>query len=316
MIGRVRLKETLSQRGFEGRILSATITRRANRWFVSLAVEREREVALPRPLVSAGDVVGVDLGLKAAAVIHDGATTRVIEPQQALRKNMVRLHRLDRQLARKQRASRNREDFLHQLSSTLARTKSVIVLEDLHVKGMQRNRSLALSVSDAGMGALRRLLAYKCEWYGSRLIVADRFFPSSKTCSGCGLIKEALGLGERVFACHACDLSLDRDENAAINLHGYGLQAVGGELGIAPLPEGLREVTPVGEEGSGLERQPQVKPASVKQEATTRRTSGTNRRSMPKGVLDGPKVRRVIPQDPHPRETEEPAEAGSSSTPT
>jgi putative transposase len=291
-IGLVRLKETRSERGFEGRILSATITRHADRWFCSLAVELEREIALPRPVTRACDVVGVDLGLKNAAVIHDGSLTRLVEPKQALRRNLAKLRRLDRQLARKQKGSRNREkvklrwarlhykvscqrqDFLHQLSCSLAKTKSVIVLDDLHVRGMQRNRSFALSICDAGMGELRWQVAYKSEWYGSTLVIADRYFPSSKTCSGCGVIKDNLGLSARVFDCEACGLSLDRDENAAVNLRCYGLK----ELGIVPLPEGLREVTPVGEEGAdpcgtGVE------PASLKQEATDRRARGGTRRS-------------------------------------
>jgi putative transposase len=193
----------------------------------------------------------------------------VVEPSQALRRNLKRLRRLDRQLARTQRGSRNREkarlrrarlhyrvacqrnDFLHQLSSSLAKAKPVIVLEDLHVKAMARNRSLALSIGAAGLGELRRQLAYKSDWYGSTLIVVDRFFPSTQLCSGCGTLNEQVkgyeGLKQRRFDCDACGLSLDRDENAAINLRRAGL----GELGIVPLPEGLREVKPVGEEGSG-----------------------------------------------------------------
>ncbi len=99
-VGRVRLKETCAERGFDGRVLSATISRRADRWFVSLAVEREREIIPPKQIKTASDVVGVDLGLTAAAVIHDGTGTRVIEPQRALRKNLAKLRRLDRQLAR------------------------------------------------------------------------------------------------------------------------------------------------------------------------------------------------------------------------
>jgi putative transposase len=109
MIGQVRLEETRSARGFDGRIISATISRRADRWFVSLAVEREREIILPRPVKRPRDVVGVDLGLKAAAVIHDGVAARVVEPQRALRRNLKKLRQLDRELARKQRGSRNRE---------------------------------------------------------------------------------------------------------------------------------------------------------------------------------------------------------------
>jgi len=254
MIGRVRLKESRSRRGFEGRILSATIRRRADRWFVALTVEREREIVPLRPVRKSSDVVGVDLGLKAAAVIHDGTGVRVIQPQRPLRKNLKKLRRLNRRLTRKQKGSRNRErarlklarlhykiscqrqDFLHQLSASLAKTKSVIVLEDLDVRGMQRNRRVALFISDAGFAELRRQLTYKSEWYGATLLVAGRFYPSSKTCSGCGVIRQVLRLSERRFECEACGRSLDRDENAAINLR---------RLGIAQLPEGLGEVTPV-----------------------------------------------------------------------
>ena len=294
MIGRVRLKETRSERGFDGRILSATISRRADRWFVSLCVEREREPVEPKRVRKPSDVVGVDLGLRSAAAIHDGATTRVVEPRRALRKQLKRLRRLNRRLARKQKGSRNgekaklelarlhyriscvRQDQLHQLTASLAKTKSVIVLEDLHVRGMQRNKHLALSIGDAGMGELRRQLAYKCDWYGSTLTVADRLFPSSKLCSGCGVIKDGLQLSERVFDCDACGVSLDRDENAAINLR---------RLGLAQLPEGLGEVTPVERNALAPAVLDGVKPASVKQEATASGSSRPTRRSTPKDVL-------------------------------
>jgi putative transposase len=308
-IGRVRLKETCSERGFEGRILSATIRRRADRWFVSLAVEVEDGGVEPRRVRRETDVVGIDLGLKAAAVIHDGVATRVIEPRRPLRSQLTRLRRLDRQLARKQPGSRNREkaklrrsrlhykvfckrqDFLHQLSSSLARTKHVIVLEDLDVKGMQRNRSLSLSVSDAAMGELRRQLAYKCEWYGATLIVVDRFFPSSKLCSRCGTVKDTLVLTERVFICLMCGASLDRDENAAINLRRAGLGA---------LPEGLREVTPVERKALAPALAHGAKPASMNQEATAQRARGETRRSARQlvevtasGGSSGPTARRA-----------------------
>jgi putative transposase len=271
--------------------VSATIRRRADRWFVSLSVEGEREIVGPKPVRKATDIVGVDLGLRAAAVIHDGTNARIVEPAQVLRKHLRKLARLNRRVARKRKGSRNREkaklelarlhyritclrqEQLHQLTSSLARTKSVIVLEDLHVKGMQQRTHLGLSVGDAGMGRLRRQLTYKSDWYGAQLIVVDRFHPSTQLCSGCGVLNERVkgfeGLKERTFDCSACGLSLDRDENAALNLRAYGLK----ELGIAPLPEGLREVTPVGEEGSGLSSF-EVKPASLKQEASERRLNG------------------------------------------
>jgi putative transposase len=285
-VGRVRLKQTRRERGFEGRVLSATISRRANRWFASLCVERERDIEPARPVASPSDVVGVDLGLTSAAVIHSGAESHIAKPARPLRHKLKRLRRLDRQLARKQTSSRNREkaklrrarlhyriacqrnDFLHQLSSSLAKAKPVIVLEDLHVRGMQRNKRLALSIADAGFGELRRQLEYKSKWYGSTLIVADRFYPSTQLCSQCGVLNGQLkgyeSLQERTFDCSVCGLSLDRDENAAINLRTYGLN----ELGIVPLPEDLRKVTPVGEEGSGIVPRREAKPASLKQEAS------------------------------------------------
>src|SRR5438132_1906460 len=211
--------------------------------------------------------------------------------QQALRKNLEKLRRLDRQLARKHKGSANREkaklrrarlhyriscqrqDTLHQLSSSLARTKSVIVLEDLHVRGMQQNKHLALSVSDAGMGELRRQLTYKSDWYGSALVIADRFYPSSKLCSGCGVIKDTLSLSERTFDCNVCGVSLDRDENAALNLR---------RLALAELPVDRREVTPVERKALTL-ASASVKPASVKQEATANGTRRSTRRSTSKG---------------------------------
>lgn len=167
--------------------------------------------------------------------------------------------------------------MLHQLSSELARTKRVIVLEDLHVRGMQRNKHLALSINDAGMGELRRQLTYKSAWYGSTLVIADRFYPSSKLCSGCGVIKSTLALGARQFDCDACGVSLDRDENAAINLRRLGLS-------LAGLPMDHREVTPV--ERKALALAPaSVKPASVKQEATADSNRCSTRRSTRKQVL-------------------------------
>jgi putative transposase len=306
MVGRVRLKETRAARGFEGRIVSATIRRRADRWFVSLCVVREREIIEPKPVRKATDVVGVDFGLANAAVIHNGFETSVVEPRHALQKSLRELGKANRRVARRRKGSRNREkakrelarlhykiscrrhDFLHQLSSSLAKTKSVIVLEDLHVKGMARNRGLALSVGDAGFGELRRQLTYKSEWYGARLVVAHRFYPSSKTCSGCGVIKSTLALGSRIFDCPVCGLSLDRDENAAINLRRFGL---------AQLPEGLREVTPVKRKALASA---EVKPASRKQEATADSNRRSTRRSTPKDVLVTVRAGSTTPnQNPH-----------------
>jgi transposase len=156
------------------------------------------------------------------------------------------------------------------------------------------------------MGELRRQLAYKSEWYGSTLIVADRFHPSTQLCSSCGVLNEQVkgieGLKERRFDCSTCGLSLHRDENAALNLRAYGLH----QLGIVPLPEGLREVTPDGEEGSGPTPRRRVKPASLKQEASEGHPTGRPNTQRREETLAG-----VVPsgpsrpnEKPHPREAQ------------
>ena len=226
-LGPIRTKEPADK--FRGRVLSATVSREADRWYVSLAVERER----PDPAPVSGPVVGVDLGLNCFAVLSDG--TRVESPK-PLARSLRRLRRRSRAHSRKQRDSVNqakaamalarlhrrirnqRRDFLHKLTTGLAKTKSVIVVEDLSVAGMVRNRRLARSIADAGWSEFRRMLAYKTVWYGSQLVVGPRFFPSSKTCSACGAVKSNLSLAERTYRCDSCGLEMDRDLNAALNL--------------------------------------------------------------------------------------------------
>ncbi|EQD69915.1 transposase, IS605 OrfB family [mine drainage metagenome] len=226
-IGEVRTKEPTDK--FRGRVLSVTVRREADRWFVSLAVERER----PDPVPVLGPVVGVDLGLTSFAVLSDG--TRLESPK-ALASGLACLRRRSKAHARKQRGSRNRaksgrslarlhyrircrrRDFLHQATTELARTKSAVVVEDLAVANMVRNHSLARAISDAGWSEFRRMLEYKTVWYGSRLVVAPRNFASSKTCSACENVKETLSLSERVYRCEVCGAEVDRDLNAARNL--------------------------------------------------------------------------------------------------
>jgi len=226
-LGPIRTKESTVK--FRGRILSATVGREADRWYVSLTVERER----PDPALVQGPVVGVDLGLDRFAVLSDGTEVEAPKP---LARNLRRLRRRSRAHSRKRRGSANRKksalalarlhrrirnqrlDFLHKLTTRLAKTKSVIVVEELSVAGMVQNRRLARSIADAGWSEFRRMLAYKTTWYGSRLVVGPRFHPSSKTCSVCGFVKPSLSLAERVFRCEACGLTLNRDLNAALNL--------------------------------------------------------------------------------------------------
>jgi putative transposase len=212
------------------RILAATITRTADRWYVSFTVEVER--ATPTSNGKPG-VVGVDTGIRHLAVLSNGAT---IANPRALEQSLRKLRQVNRQLARRTPGSRRRNqsrrrcarvharavnlrrDALHKLSTTLATEHGTVVVEHLNLAGMVRNRRLARAIGDSGMGELRRLLAYKTTWYGSRLVVADPFFPSSKTCSGCGWVKAKLTLAERTYRCEACGLVVDRDLNAARNL--------------------------------------------------------------------------------------------------
>jgi putative transposase len=221
------------------RILSATVRVEAGRWLVSFAVEVQRAERAPaRP----DAVLGVDLGVKTLAVFSDGRPA-VANPKHydTARRKLARLSRAasrkqgpDRRTGRqasnrwrRANAARNRvhhrvtnlrRDAIHKLTTALAREYGNVVVEDLNVAGMVKNRRLARAVADAGFGEIRRQLAYKTTWNGGTLSVTDRWFPSSKTCSGCGAVKAKLRLSERLFVCTTCGLVLDRDENAAINL--------------------------------------------------------------------------------------------------
>jgi IS605 OrfB family transposase len=121
-----------------------------------------------------------------------------------------------------------RKDGLHKLTTRLASEFGTVVVEDLHVAGMMKNRRLARHVADASFGEFRRQAEYKAAWHGGRVIVADRWFASSKACSGCGAVKAKLPLSERTYACAACGLVLDRDANAARNLAEYGNRQIAG----------------------------------------------------------------------------------------
>jgi putative transposase len=245
------------------RIRSATVSHRGGRWFCSFSVEITRHDPPPaRP----GTAVGVDLGIKSLAVLSTG---EVIGNPKHLELAMRTLRRLYRQAARRvapdkrsgQKPSRRwrrtqariarlharvanaRRNGLHQLTTRLASTYGTIVLEDLHVSGMLRNPRLARRIAGVGMGELRRQIGYKTARYGSRLVLADRWYPSSKTCSGCGVVKAKLCLSERVFTCEHCGLVLDRDLNAARNLAALAAQASGGAsaascVGTVNQPEG------------------------------------------------------------------------------
>jgi putative transposase len=229
-----------------------------------VSVQVEQAHAIP---ANRGPVVGVDLGVKKLATLSDGAE----EPNpRHLKQRLRKIKRCQRAVSRKPKGSHNRRkaaqrlgtlhrtvanqraNTLHQFTSRLAKTKSVVVIEDLNVSGMLKNRQLAQAIGDVGFGAFRRQLTYKAAWYGCRVVVASRWASSSKTCSGCGWVDGNLTLADRVFDCAACGLVIDRDVNAAINLSklagssseslnacgeasaGYGREAV---VNLAPMKQ-------------------------------------------------------------------------------
>jgi len=226
-----------------GKVLFATVTRRAGRWWVTLNLEaadlNPNQQHTPRGEADPGGWVGVDRGLSAflVAATSDGdEVARIADPPKALAAGMGRQRRLARAVTRKPCGSRNRrkaaarlgrhharvrnirQHFLHQVTNQLVKTHDRLVIEDLNVAGMLSNHRLARAISDTGWAEFARILTYKQGWRNGHVAVADRWFASSKTCSGCGTIRGELGLGERTYRCDACGLTLDRDLNAAVNL--------------------------------------------------------------------------------------------------
>ena len=246
-LGTIRTHEStrkLARRLISGsaRILSATVSRTAQRWFVSFTVEVER-AALERKL-RPGSAIGVDLGVKTllTGVDDQGRIIQVTGPQ-ALRSALRSLRRISRAHSRKARGGANRRKVARRLARIYARVANVradvlnkattglagryetIIVEDLNVTGMLANRALARAVADQGFGDIRRMLSHKTRWNSGTLLTADRWYPSSKACSACGWRKPSLTLKERTFTCDACGLVMDRDENAARNLLTLRLEA-------------------------------------------------------------------------------------------
>ena len=228
---RIRLKEFPT---LKSHILSATVSCQADRWFVSFAVMEEvTDPAIPDPL----KVMGLDLGISKLAVLSN---SREFESSKPLRTQLRKLRKISRELSRRVQKSQNwlktldklkrlhfriscqRRDILHKLSTEVLSKADFVVLEDLAVKNLMKNRKLARSISDMGWGELRRQFDYKTKWYGKGLILAPRFFPSSKLCFNCEHVKKDLQLSDRLFECDVCGFVKDRDLNAALNLEKYG----------------------------------------------------------------------------------------------
>lgn len=216
----------VKHREIEGEIKFATISRnKAGQYHVSITVERDIPVL---PVVDAE--VGVDLGIKTLAVCSDGKVYENVKPYRTLAR---RIKMVQRRLSKKKKGSKNRDrakrklakmhlkvknirnDHLHKVTSKIIRENQTVYLETLNVQGMMKNHCLAGAIADAAFYETKRQLEYKAAWYGRSVVKLDRWFPSSKTCSGCGFIKQDLRLSDREWACPRCGEVHDRDLNAA-----------------------------------------------------------------------------------------------------
>jgi putative transposase len=240
-LGRVNMAERLR---FSGKLLSARISKTASWWFVSITAEMPDDIPL-----NTHPPVGVDVGLNRLATLSDG---RWYENQRPLVHQLKKLRHLNKELARRTKGGKNwqktkdkvgrlhyeiaciRLDWLHKLTTEIATTSGIVAVEDLHVKGLIRNRCLSRSFSGASVGKLLGLLENKVQAQGRMLIKVDRFFPSSQLCHCCGARKEDLTLADRIFVCPnpECGYVGDRDENASWNIMFEALRMFGLNLNM------------------------------------------------------------------------------------
>jgi putative transposase len=304
------------------RVLSASVSRGANRWWISITVEATGLHAAARHIPQPAEVdvrkddtrrrdtrsqrgwVGVDRGLHALAVAgtSDGVEVLRVTNQRAFRRGLPRLRRLSRAVSRKKKGSKNRrkavvrlgrqharirnrrQHVLHQVSNQLVKNHARLVLEDLNITGMTANRRLSRAISDAAWGELARQITYKQAWRDGQVMLADRWFPSSKTCSACGTLRKDLTLKDRTLECRECGHVMDRDLNAAVNLAawaenhtptvadgaGRGAARVGDRQAAGPVNNAHRQNTPTHHDarrlgGKGLDdvgTRPQTAPAA------------------------------------------------------
>jgi putative transposase len=261
-----------------GKVLFATVSRHGTRWYVSLNVQApdvHRQRHHPRrPEGTHGTWVGLDRGLAAflVAASADGAEVGRWQAPKPLQRSAAGLRRRAHAVSRAQPRSRNRarairrlsrrharvadtrRSFLHEVSARLVQTHDRLCVEDLSVANLIRNRYLAREISDAGWAELARQLRYKSEWFRAELMICDRWFPSTKTCSRCQVVKRQMRLDERVFCCERCGLVMDRDRNAAANLAAWAEAASLAAVRAPDRQAGGRVTNAPGGEGAGHRR--------------------------------------------------------------
>jgi len=204
-------------------------------YWATLLIETEDVKSLPK----SENTIGIDLGVKDLAVTSEG---QVFENKKFLQSNYFKLRKLQRRLAKTKKGGQNREKLrikiaklcrkikrqkehhYHQITNELLSDNQTIVMETLNVKSMMEEKKISRNISDASWGLLTQMLEYKCNWYGRNLIKINKWYPSSKTCSNCGNVKEKLLLSERVYNCEVCKIEIDRDLNASINIRNSGIK--------------------------------------------------------------------------------------------
>ena len=233
-LGTFRLHEPLT----EGYVTQTfNVVKEGDRWYVSFCADAER-----LPVSQPGDIVGIDVGVSVFATLSSGETFDAPKP---LKQAKTKLAQLQRKASRQVKGSASqrktydkirriharvssiRKDFLHKLTTYLAKTFKVIKIEDLNISGMMANHKLAGAIADLGFYEFRRQLTYKCQMYGANLVLVSQWFPSSKTCSQCGCI-QAMPLPLRVYSCSGCGMIKDRDLNASLNILNWEPQALRG----------------------------------------------------------------------------------------
>lgn len=260
-------------RRFKGTVKTVTVSMTpSGRYFASVLVDTPIQ-ELPASAIQGDTALGIDLGIKSLAVCSDG---RTFDNPKNLKRSLDRLKFLQKRLSRKQKGSANRnkarsrvarlqghianrrKDNLHKITHALTHDSQVrtICMEDLNVKGMQRNHHLTQAVGDASFGTFLTLLEYKCSWYGVNLIKIDRFAPSSKTCGKCGYVYKRLKLSERSWTCPECGTHHNRDFNAACNIKEFGLKALPTERGkVKPVDCPLVDDRPRALKSNGRKKQ-------------------------------------------------------------
>ena len=241
-IGYIRLSE--KNRIPNGKYSNPRITHDGLHWYVSVGVEETQSIQ-----ELTGESIGIDVGIKDLAICSNGSTYKNINKTSKVKKTKKRLRRLQRKVSKKyeknkeggryvktsniiklekeilklhKRLKNIRIDYIHKATTEIVKTKpSKVVIEDLNVAGMMKNKYLSKAIQEQCLYEFRRQIQYKCEWSGIELVTADRFFPSSKLCSKCGYVNKELKLSDRIYKCPCCGNEIDRDYQASINLSKY-----------------------------------------------------------------------------------------------